>query len=275
MSAVGIVGAGRAGVGLGLALARAGHRVFMHGRSSKDLPVPLELTWGGVPPWLGAVEIVLLAVPDDALASLAGELAASGKVTDRHAVLHISGVLDSSVLEPLSSSGAALGSMHPLQSLTDPLRAPERLKGAVAAVEGDQRAVETARALARTVGLRPVAVRPDRKAAYHAGAVFASNYVVVLGSIAERLLVDAGFTESDARAALAPLIAGSFGNLREEGAGALTGPVARGDAATVRRHLAALPADLVEPYRALARAALEMAELPQKRRAAVLEAIEE
>jgi predicted short-subunit dehydrogenase-like oxidoreductase (DUF2520 family) len=253
-------------VGLGLALSRAGHRVLIHGQRSKDLPVPLELTWGGVPPWLPAVEVVLLAVPDDELARVAAELAASGGITERHTILHLSGVLDRSVLQPLSGTGAALGSMHPLQSLSDPLRAPERLKGAVAAVEGDAHAVDAASELARTVGLRPVVVHSERKAVYHAGAVFASNYLVVVATIAERLLVDAGFTERDARAALAPLIAGTLGNLREQGAGGLTGPVARGDAQTVRRHLEALPEDVREPYRALARAALEIAKLPEERR---------
>ncbi|MFQ6044927.1 MAG: Rossmann-like and DUF2520 domain-containing protein [Gemmatimonadales bacterium] len=273
MNAIGIVGPGRAGVGLGLALSRSGHTVFIHGRRPKALPAPLELSWGGIPPWLDRVQTILLAVPDDALPPLIEELARSGRVGPEHTVLHLSGVLDWSVLAPLAGSGAALGSLHPLQSLADPLRVPELLRGAVAAVEGDPRAVERAGDLARSLGLRPVEVPSSGKVIYHAGAVFAANYLVVVGAIAERLLVEAGFGSSEARAALTPLIAGSVENLREKGPRALTGPVARGDADTVRMHLATLPRDLVEPYRALARAALEIAELSEEKKRAIEEAL--
>lgn len=273
MTAIGIVGPGRAGVGFGLAFTRAGHEVFVHGERDKVLPVPLVLSWGGPPPWLSAVEVVLLAVPDDALTAVARDLAETGKIGARHTVLHLSGLLDRSVLAPLSSTGPALGSMHPLQSLSDPLQAPQRLKGAFVTLEGDERAVKVAGALVRTIGMQPLTVPSDKKALYHAAAVFASNYLVVVASVAERLLVEAGFDRQEARRALGPLLAGTVANVRDAGAAALTGPVKRGDADTVRRHLEVLPEDLRAPYRALARAALALAELPPDRRARVEEAL--
>lgn len=269
MRVIGIVGPGRAGVGLGLALSRSGHTVLLHGKRPKELPQPLELTWGDVPPWLDRVEVVLLAVPDDALPPTIDRLARSGGIGPQHTVLHLSGVLDKNVLAPLAGTGATVGSLHPLQSLADPLRVPDLLRGAVAAVEGEGRAIEVAGELARSLGMRPVEVPSSGKVVYHVGAVFAANYLVIVGSIAERLLVEAGFTRPEARAALAPLIAGSVENLREKGAGALTGPIARGDASTVRRHLEVLPADLIEPYVALARAALDIADLPEEKRRAI------
>ena len=269
MTAIGIVGPGRAGVGFGLALSRAGHRVFVHGERDKVLPVALEHSWGGSPPWLAAVDVVLLAVPDDAITGAAADLAATGRVTASHTVLHLAGLLDRTALAPLDATGAALGSLHPLQSISDPVSAPDHFKGAFVAVEGDERAVKVASGLARTMGMQPVTVRSEHKPFYHAGAVFASNYLVVIAGIAVRLHVEAGLGEQQAREALAPLLAGTVANVREMGDAALTGPVKRGDAGTVRRHLELLPDDLQESYRALGRAALQISDLPQDKKDAV------
>lgn len=275
MSAVGIVGAGRAGTGLALALAEAGHRVRLHGRRGKAVPPPLTLSWGGQPPWLHEVDVVILAVRDEAVPGLAEELAATGRIEADHVVLHLSGLLDARALAALEGTGAALGSLHPLQAIARPEAAPQRLRGAVAVLEGDERAVVVGTALAESVGLRPVPLAAHRKAHYHAAAVFASNYLVVLAATAERLAGEAGLAPADARAGLRALMYGTLANLGSEvpAADALTGPVARGDAATVRRHLAALPPDLAELYRSLGRAALRMADLAPETRRAVAEAL--
>lgn len=261
--AVGVVGPGRAGTGLALAWAQAGHDVRLHGRRLKSVPTPLTLTVGAAdapPPWLSAVAVVVLAVPDDAIAPLARALARAGSLAADQVVLHLSGLLDHGALAALSVSGAALGSLHPLQTLVEPERAPGHLRGAWAAVEGMPRAVATAEQLARDVGLRPFQVRAEDKARYHAGAVFASNYFVVVEAVAQELLRSTGLSESDAWSALAPLAAGTLDNLRRGGPlGALTGPVARGDADTVARHLAALAGDQRDTYRQLGKLALDLA----------------
>ena len=263
-SDIGVIGPGRAGAGLALALARAGHRVRLHGRRSRAVPAPLSLTVspdGAPPPWLGDVAVVILAVRDDAIRPLAESLAESGLVRESHTVLHLSGVLGQEALAPLVPSRAALGSLHPLQTIADAERAPDCLRGAWAAVEGMPRAVETAEALARAVGLQPFEVPPRLKAVYHAGAVFAANYFVVVEAVAQRLIRHAGLPEDQAWQALQPLVRGTLENLERLGpAAALTGPVLRGDVATIGRHLEALTADDAMLYRALGRAALELAQ---------------
>ena len=260
---VGVVGPGRAGTGLALAWAQAGHDVRLHGRRPKPVPPPLTLTVGAAddpPPWLAAVSVVVLAVPDDAIAPLARSLARAGSLVPHQVVLHLSGLLDHEALAALSDSGAALGSLHPLQTLVEPERVPAHLRGAWAAVEGMPRAVEMAERLARDLGMRPFRMRAEDKARYHAGAVFASNYFVVVEAVAQDLLRSTGLSETDAWSALAPLVGGTLDNLVKWGPlGALTGPVARGDAETVARHLAVLSGDQRELYRQLGKLALELA----------------
>lgn len=263
---VGIIGPGRAGVGLALALAGAGREVLLYGRRNKAVPRPLTLTVGpadGPPPpaWIAQAGVVLLAVRDDAIRPLAELLARAGAIRPEHVVLHLSGVHGQEALGPLVSSRAALGSLHPLQTIADPERAPERLKGAWAAVEGMPRAVQVAEGIARELGMRPFRLTGRAKAIYHAGAVFASNYFVVVEAVAQRLLRHAGLTDAEAWQALRPLVEGTLENLmRQEPKDALTGPVARGDVDTIRRHLESLTKDDALLYRALGRAALELAE---------------
>jgi predicted short-subunit dehydrogenase-like oxidoreductase (DUF2520 family) len=260
---VGVIGPGRAGTGLALAWARAGYPVRLHGRRAKPVPEPLTLTVDPTeapPPWLSEVAVVVLAVPDDAIPPLAAVLARGAGIRPAQVVLHLSGSLASDALSVLAGSGAGLGSLHPLQTLVQPELAPEHLRGAWAAVEGSARAVELAERLARDIGLRPFRLRAEDKARYHAGAVFASNYFVVVEAIAARLLHEAGVGKGDAWAALSPLVAGTLRNLDREGPrAALTGPVARGDADTLVRHLAQLDGMEGDLYRRLGAAALEIA----------------
>jgi len=251
-------------VGLGLALAGAGYTVRLHGRTEKSVPRPLTLSVGSgdePPPWIAQPAVILLAVRDDAIRPLAGVLADAGAIGSQQVVLHLSGVHGQEALGPLVGSRAALGSLHPLQTISDPERAAERLKGAWAAVEGMPRAVEAAERLAQDVGLRPFRIASQAKPMYHAGAVFASNYFVVVEAVAQRLLRHAGLTDAEAWQALRPLVEGTLENLGRLGPlGALTGPVVRGDEATIRRHVEALTQDDAALYRVLGRAALELAQ---------------
>ncbi len=272
MAVVGIVGPGRAGLGLARALLRAGHKVLLHGRRPKPLPEGLTLSTGAVPPWLSRSEIVILAVPDDAVSEVADRVAASGAVRADQVVLHLSGVLDRSALSPLSPTGAALGSLHPLRSFGS---GEESLEGVFAAVEGDDRAVEEASKLARSIGLRPFRLAPGKKAQYHAGAVVAANFLVTLYARAEKLFTDAGIPPEEARAALVALMGGVVGNLSERGADALTGPLVRGDVETLRLHLEALEPEDRSLYRLLSRLTLDLARLPEAQRRAVERLLDE
>jgi len=262
--AIGLIGPGRAGVGLALALAQAGYSVRLHGRNKKSVPAPLTITVGDggkPPPWIADVDTVILTVRDDAITPLATSLATARAITERHVVLHLSGVQGQEALGPLVTTRAALGSFHPLQTIVEPELTPGRLKGAWAAVEGMPRAIEAGERIAQDLGMRPFRIATKSKAIYHAGAVFASNYLVVVEAVAQRLLRHAGLSDADAWAALRPLVEGTFDNLsRHEPREALTGPLVRGDTATIVRHLESLAVDDAKLYRALGRAALELAQ---------------
>ena len=207
---------------------------------------------------IAGASLLILAVPDDVLATLAESIADTGTVGPSSTVLHCSGLHGRSILAPLYSSGAALGSLHPLQTFTDPAGEPDALVGAAAVVEGDARAVEAARALAEALGMSPVVVvAASGKARYHAAAVFASNYLVVLADIAARLAFDAGIGD-DADTIFLPLMQGTLAHLAQgDPAAALTGPIRRGDAGTVKLHLAALDGPARELYVALGKRGVE------------------
>lgn len=256
---VAIVGAGRMGQGLALALGEAGHRITLVSRSSHPVVPPLQLHGGPRAEALRGAAIVLLAVPDGAIPSLAAELAAEGGITPRHVVLHLSGLQDRGALRPLAATGAALGSLHPLQTISDPATATARFAGAYAGVEGDDRALSAAEALAGSLRMVPVRIPAGAKAAYHAGAAFAANYTTALVAVAERLALAAGITPEVARRLYLPLIRGAAANLEAGPAAALTGPVRRGDVETVRAHLAALGPEDRQLYLLLAREALRLA----------------
>jgi predicted short-subunit dehydrogenase-like oxidoreductase (DUF2520 family) len=178
-------------------------------------------------------------------------------------VLHASGSADADVLAPLRAAGVAGGTFHPLVPLAAPERAAAVLRGAWVGVDGDARAVGAARALAARLGAHALAIPVGGRARYHAAAVFASNFPVVLAAVAERLLAGAGVDAAAARPAARHLLWAAASNLVEAGdaADALTGPVARGDSATVGRHLDAVAGDAEADalYRALARATLRLA----------------
>ncbi|MBA3893029.1 MAG: DUF2520 domain-containing protein [Gemmatimonadales bacterium] len=254
-----ILGAGRMGQGLALALGAAGHGVTLLSRSSHPIVSPLRLHVGPRGDALRAGAVVLLAVPDGAITSLAAELQSEGGIGSRHVVLHLSGLRDRAALDPLAASGAALGSLHPLQTVSDPATAATQLKGAYAGIEGDEGALAAAELLATSLGMIPVKIPAEAKPSYHAGAAFAANYTTVLVGVAERLALAAGIHPEVARRLYLPLIRGAAANLEAGPAGALTGPVRRGDVETVAAHLAALGSEDRQLYLLLAREALRLA----------------
>ncbi len=268
MDSVGIVGPGRAGIGLGLALAKQGVTVWIHGRRPRRLPELLVYSWGGWPQWIREAAVILLAVPDGDISAVAAALASETSLRDTQVILHVSGVHDATVLNPLRSTGAALGSLHPLQSFGDPSTSADRLKGAIAAVEGDASAVRAAEELAALIGLRTVRIPTESKALYHAGAVFASNYLVTLITTAKRLFEASGLPGGRAREALRTLASNTLENtLEQDPASALTGPIARGDIDTVQKHLEALAGCDKSLYCAVGLATLEIADLDERTRA--------
>jgi pantoate--beta-alanine ligase len=229
-----IVGRGRVGASLATAFGQAG------------LPVRLTSTAAAAERSAGATA-VLLCVPDAEIASTAAALAPRPPKL----VGHVSGAGALAALDSTTRAGAGAFSIHPLQTFAD---GSTPVAGIPCAIAGSDEAAESfADALARDVGMRPFAVPDERRAAYHAAASIASNFLVALKESAAGLLEAAGV--EDGRELLAPLVLRTAANWAEHGVGALTGPIARGDAETVERHraaLAELAPELLPIYEALA-----------------------
>lgn len=198
----------------------------------------------------GGATAALLCVPDSAIGEVCAAVAGAAEVP--RLVGHVSGAGTLAALEPAYAAGAATFSLHPLQTFPD---ASAPVEGTPAAVAGsDDEAAAFARTLAERLGMRPFDVPDEQRAAYHAAASMASNFLVALQEAAARLLARAGVQEHP-RELLAPLVMRTAANWAERGPDALTGPIARGDRDTVERHreaLAELAPELLEAYDALA-----------------------
>ncbi len=202
----------------------------------------------------------LIAVSDAALPEVAGMLAAAHPQPG--IALHTCGARDESALAVLRGRGFACGTLHPLQTVSDPLQGTAALRGAAFAVSGDPEAREWAGEIAGRLGGTVLAVPGEARSLYHAAAVLASNYLTALIDAAQGLLARAaGVDREEALRGLAPLIRTAVDNTLDRGpAAALTGPVERGDAATVTAHLQALAGQPEEDlYRAAGLHALDLA----------------
>jgi predicted short-subunit dehydrogenase-like oxidoreductase (DUF2520 family) len=254
-----IIGPGRMGPALGTALRHADGigRLTYFGRSLGAPPHPLfdsdderepDATYRlGPAPVPAGTTVLILAVPDTAIAEVAYDVARVGPAPPGCAALHLSGALSTDVLAPLHGAGYALGSMHPLVAVADPWLAADRLMEAGFALAGEPAAISAARRLVDALEGLPLVIPPALRPTYHAAAVMASNYVVALTAAAIRMLGAANVSEPDALRALLPLLRGTLANIEQLGLpAALTGPIPRGDVDTIRLHLARLsPADRV------------------------------
>lgn len=203
---------------------------------------------------------VVLAVVDDALPVVVSRLAASRIDWRGKVVLHTSGYHTADALQVLVRRGAEAGTLHPLMAVASPEEGVRRLPGAAFAVDGSRRGVEVAGRLARAAGGWALRVPPDARPGYHAAAVLAANCSVALIDAAAEVMQRAGIPRRLALAAIAPLVRGSVDNVSRLGPSrGLTGPVARGDAATVQGHLQVLDGDVEEVYRCLSRRMIGLA----------------
>ena len=226
-----VVGRGRVGASLAKAAELAGIEVRLVGRDEA----------------IDGAGAVLLCVPDDAIAEACGRIADAAPPL----VGHVSGASTLDVLAAAQKRGASTFSLHPLQTFADE-KTP--VEGTPAAIAGsDDAALAFARSLTEALAMRPFEVPEESRAAYHAAAAIASNLLVALEESAAELLERIGV--EDARELLAPLVLRTAANWAEQGPAALTGPIARGDRATVQRHRVALAEtapELVRLYDALA-----------------------
>lgn len=285
-----IIGTGRLGTALALALHRSGYPILaLVARHKRKAEKAFELLRHEKPRWddkyrtgddinsiaappvvlaakdlvlLPTSDVILICTPDDEIEDLAQGLA-------RHArtgtVLHTSGALSSDVLVPLARAGLNTGSVHPLVSVSDPRAGADALCGAFFCVEGDRKAVRLARRIVADLNGIAFSIPSESKALYHAAAVIASPHATALFDVAVSTLVTAGLDRKEARRVLIPLLESTVQNLKtSDAAEALTGTFARGDVATVKRHLKALSGkehrEALKVYKLLGLHALELAE---------------
>jgi predicted short-subunit dehydrogenase-like oxidoreductase (DUF2520 family) len=184
----------------------------------------------------------MLAVSDDRIAEVARQLAASCDVKGA-VVFHCSGAKASAELAPLGAAGAFVASVHPVRSFADPQQVAGAFDGTFCGVEGDADALSLLNPAFAAIGARMVAIDAAAKTVYHAASVFASNYLVTVLDAALRAYQAAGIPEDVARELARPLATETLANVFRLGSEtALSGPIARGDAATVARQQAAVDA---------------------------------
>ena len=236
---VGFIGAGRVGKGLSLALSRAGYPVVgVAGRDPREKQHIVDES-----------DVVFLTVPDDALASVCGEL----EWQESKSAVHCSGAAQLAVLEHAREEGAQVGGFHPLQMFADPEVAARGLKGCAIAVEAEEPLAGTLLHMVALLGARHLRVPPGARAAYHAAAHYAGPFIAALLAEASSIWGRLGIAEEDAIAALVPLARGSLDAIEHSGpARAMAGSVARGDVETLRRHVQALDAPSRDLYCRLA-----------------------
>jgi len=254
-----VLGGGAVGSVLLPALRTHGVRVVAAWSRSPKTP---QWRTGALPRAMREAELVLLAVADAAIAPLCAQLVAERLVGPGQIVAHLAGALDLTALAPALGAGARIGSLHPLRAVPPGSRG-DALAGSAAGIDGsDEEARGQLTALALALGMHPFPAAGSR-ALYHAAAVLAGGAQVALFAEAVRAFqVATGSTEADARAALLPLARGALDGLAaREPSHAITGPVPRGDAATLAAHLRALDghdARTAALYRQLARVALTL-----------------
>lgn len=264
---IAIYGAGRFGRALCGALKHAHVRVVAlgiregakPGKEQKALRAPIR---AGAQEFLSALHertLVFICVQDRNIYKAATELAAcDGAKLHRYA--HPCATKGPLALEALQQIGAQIGAFHLLQSFGPSIFAWQRIAGSFAAIEAVGKLKRELWAVAKAVNALPFEIRGSQRAAYHAAAVLSSNAIVTLLDAGERILKNAGFERALAGKMLLPLTRGSLENVTLLGSEqALTGPVVRGDAETVKSHLIALTRQDRELYRTMMQAALELA----------------
>jgi predicted short-subunit dehydrogenase-like oxidoreductase (DUF2520 family) len=289
--AVGVVSAGRVGAVVGAAWAAAGHRVIATSGVSKASVDRAAALLPGVPllppdEVVAGADLALLAVPDDVLPGLVRGLAAAGSFRAGQIVVHTAGAHGVDVLAPAAELGVLPLALHPVMTFTGRAEDVARLAGcsvAVTVADGGidgETAFNVGAALVVEMGAEPVRVPEQVRPLYHAALAHGANHLVTLVRDCVDLLERAGVRPAERL--IAPLLSAALDNALRHGDRALTGPVARGDAGTVRTHLRELDRadpDLARTYRALAERTAHRAAaaglLPEHAAAEVLSTLEE
>ncbi len=239
-SSIAFIGAGRVASTLSRAFVRSGIPVAAiasrNPESARRLSALVEGSRAAPLQEAAREALVFITVPDDDITTTCRQL----QWRRGQQVVHCSGATEVSALEHAAEAGALIGGFHPLQTFSNPDRAIDLLAGATVAIEGPPPLDAALREIALRLQMRPLTLPPGARAAYHGSASFAGSFVVSMLEEAVAMWKSFGVDESDALAALLPLARGNLESIATKGiAGAISGPISRGDVGVITRHIAA------------------------------------
>lgn len=268
MGRIAFIGTGRLGSALSAALVQCGVPVSMVASRSAAAAQRLAAQLGTCQyvdaATAAQADLVFLSVSDDAIAAMASQLPwRAGQ-----AVVHCSGATEVSVLQPAADAGAAIGGFHPLQIFSDPERAVALLAGSSVAIEGPPALEAQLYQIAHTLGMHPLRLPPGARALYHGGASYAASFLLSMLDEAVSAWRAFGIDEAQALQALLPMAHGTLAAAASKGlSAAVAGPLSRGDAGVIARHLAAFNAlgpEHAALYREFAQRQLELVQRTQR-----------
>jgi predicted short-subunit dehydrogenase-like oxidoreductase (DUF2520 family) len=240
---IGFIGVGPVGTAFGVRLAQLGYEVIGVYDLNREAAQRFAGRVAGCQVYeeaqalVDAAEVIFITTPDDIIPKVARQLEWHKGQT----VLHCSGATSVEALEPAGEKGAMVGSIHPCQTFAGVDQAIENLPGSTFAIEAEEPVKSLLTEMARALDGDCVYLTAEDKALYHAAACIACNYFITLVKLATDLWQHFGKSTDEATKAYLPLLRGAVNNIANIGLpGCLTGPIARGDVSTVRKHLAAL-----------------------------------
>ena len=243
MLKLGFIGAGTVGTALSVRLSSKGYPVIAVSSRSQTSARKLAQAVSGCRAFnnnqdvADTAELIFITTPDDAIASVASEI----HWHTGQSVIHCSGADSTDILESAKKLGARVGAFHPLQTFASVKQAIENIPGSTFAVEAEEPLLSTLKDIATALDGHWIELKANDKVAYHAAAVIACNYLVTLVKLATDLWQSFNIPQSQATQALLPLIRGTIHNIDTVGIPqCLTGPIARGDIETIKKHLDAL-----------------------------------
>jgi len=243
-----IIGAGRLGKNIALALSTAQiiSSLFIYNRSKESAHLACQEIGSGTAvdkiEQLPAADVTWICTNDDSIHLIIDALMNHSTLQHNSLVIHCSGVLNSTLLNPLKTRGCSVASFHPLKAFKTNYLAPDAFNNVDCVLEGDPVAIAWLKQTFSLLGAQLTAIKPEAKTIYHAAACMASNYLITLASCSEELLHQAGISPQQSRRMLVNLMQGNLTNLHqtEHIAESLTGPIARGDTQTLALHLDAI-----------------------------------
>lgn len=268
MGSIAFIGAGKLGSALAQALSQRGVVVGQvasrQASSAQHLAARMPGCQAVDAATAARADLVFLTVSDDGIGPLAAQLPwRAGQ-----AVVHCSGATEVSVLQPAADAGAEIGGFHPLQIFSDPQRAIELLAGSSVAIEGPPALEAQLHQLAHTLGMHPLRLPPGARALYHGSASYAASFLLSMLDEAVTVWRSFGIDEAQALQALLPMARGTLDAAASKGlSAAVAGPISRGDAGVIARHLAAFTAlgpEHAELYREFTRRQLELVQATQR-----------